>query len=136
MKVFLFVQVPEHHTVLHSLHSFPVNCRRELKGGKKQHKVELMGWDKIIYWDRGKEKDNSYDECKSNCSPPSSQCAVSLLVVEEIDMNFHPLHNSFPNMSYGREYPFGQFQSAVLILFPLTSLGSQLRMTLALYSTA
>jgi len=39
-------------------------------------------------------------------------------------------------MSYGMEYLFGQFKSAILILFPLTSLDSQLRMALALYNTA
>ena len=94
-----------------------------------------MGWDKIIYWDREKEKDNSYDECKSNCSPPTNQCPVSFLVMEEIYMNFHPLQNSFHSMPYGMEYPFGQFKSAILILFPPTSLWSQLRMTLALYNT-
>jgi len=39
-------------------------------------------------------------------------------------------------MSYGMEYPFGQFKSAVLIQFPPSSLGPSLRMALALYSTA
>lgn len=61
------------------------------EGEKNQHKVELVGWDKIIYWDKEEENDNSYEECKSNCPPPTNQCPVSLLAVEEIQMNSHPL---------------------------------------------
>jgi len=34
-----------------------------------------------------------------------------------------PLQNSFCMMSHGMEYLFGQFMSAVLILFPPSSLG-------------
>ena len=51
-------------------------------------------------------------------------------------MNSHSLQNSFHVMSYGMEYPFGQFKSAVLILFPLSSLGPSLQMALAWYNTA
>ena len=36
-------------------------------------------------------------------------------------------------MSYGMEYPFGQFGSAVLVLFPPSSLGPLVQMALALY---
>ena len=39
-------------------------------------------------------------------------------------------------MSYGIEYPFGQFKSAVLILFPPNSLGPSLRVALALYNAS
>ena len=39
-------------------------------------------------------------------------------------------------LSRGMEYPFGQFKSAVLILFPHSSLGPLLQMALALYDTA
>ena len=55
---------------------------------------------------------------------------------EESHMHCHPLQNSFHVMSYGMEYPFGQLKSAVLILFPPSSLGPSLRMALALYNTA
>ena len=48
----------------------------------------------------------------------------------------HLLQNSSYMISYGVEYPFGQFKSVVLTLFPLSSLGPSLRMALALYSTA
>lgn len=54
---------------------------------------------------------------------------------EESEMNFQPLQNSFC-MSYGMEYPFDQFKSAVLIAFPPGSLGPSLRMALALSNTA
>ena len=39
-------------------------------------------------------------------------------------------------MSYGMEYPFGQFGLTVLILFPPSSLGPLVQMALALYYTA
>jgi len=51
-------------------------------------------------------------------------------------MNSHHLPNFFHMMSHGMEHPFGQFQSAVLILFPPSFLGPSLRMALALYNTA
>jgi len=38
-------------------------------------------------------------------------------------------------MSYGMEYPFGQFKSAVQILFSPNSFGPSLQMALALYNT-
>ena len=38
------------------------------------------------------------------------------------------LQNSFHMMLYGMEYPFGKFKSAVLILFPPSSLGPSLSM--------
>ena len=49
---------------------------------EKRTKVELKGWDKIIYKEREKEKDdyiyaymNVYNKwCTSNCSPPPDQC--------------------------------------------------------------
>jgi len=52
--------------------------------------------------------------------------------VEESSLNCHPFQNSFCMMSYGTEYPFGQFQSALVILFPPSSLDTLLRMSLAL----
>ena len=55
---------------------------------------------------------------------------------EDSKMNFHPVQNPFHMMSYGMEYPFGQFKPAVLILFPPSSLGPSLRMALSLYNTA
>jgi len=39
-------------------------------------------------------------------------------------------------LSCGMEYPFGQFKSAVQILFPLSSLHPLLRMASALFNTA
>jgi len=38
-------------------------------------------------------------------------------------MTSDALQNSFCTMPYGMEYPFGQFKSAVPILFPLQLLG-------------
>ena len=35
-----------------------------------------------------------------------------------LKMKPHPIKNSFHLMTYGMEYPFGLFKSAVLILFP------------------
>ena len=55
---------------------------------------------------------------------------------EESETNSHPLQNPFCLISYGMEYPFGQFKPAVLILFPPSSLSPSLRMALALYDTA
>jgi len=55
---------------------------------------------------------------------------------EEREIPSHPLENSFHMLSYGIEHLFGQFKSSVLILSPPTSLGSSLRMALALYNTA
>mgnify|MGYP001852072942 CR=1 FL=1 len=49
---------------------------------------------------------------------------------EEREKNSHPLQNSFHMMSYGMEYPSGQFKSAVLILFPPSILGPSLGMPL------
>ena len=48
--------------------------------------------------------------------PPTS-AQLALRAVEESKMNSYLLQNFFL-MSYGMEYPFGQFKSAVLILFP------------------
>jgi len=42
---------------------------------------------------------------------------------EESTMNSHTLQNSSCLMLYLMEYPFGWFKSAVLILFPPSSLG-------------
>ena len=55
---------------------------------------------------------------------------------EEPETNSHRLQNSFRMMSYSMEYPFGQFKSAVLTVFPPSSLGLFLRTALALYDTA
>jgi len=52
------------------------------------------------------------------------------------EMNSHSLQNSFCMVSCGMEYPFGQFKSAVLILFPLNSLGPSLWMPLSVYNAA
>jgi len=50
--------------------------------------------------------------------------------VEESKMLSHLLQVYFNLMSYGTEYLFGQLKSAVLILFPHSSLGPSLQMAL------
>ena len=47
-----------------------------------------------------------------------------------------PLHNSFHLMAYDTEYPFSHFKSAVLILFPFSSLDPSLSLALGLCNTA
>jgi len=66
---------------------------------------------------------------------PLTNAQLTTQTVEKSQMNSHPLQNSFHMVSYDMEHPFVQFKSAVLILFPSSSLGPLLRMTLALYST-
>jgi len=63
------------------------------------------------------------------------QCPASLWAAEEWD-ELPALQNSFCMMSYGTEHPFGQLESAVLILFPSSSLGPLLQMALGLHNTA
>ena len=65
-----------------------------------------------------------------------SDALLAPWAAEESQRNSHPLQNSFLFMPYGMEYPFGQFMSAALILFPPSSLGPSLGVVLALYSTA
>ena len=67
---------------------------------------------------------------------PPTNAQLDPRAAEESEMPSHLLQNSFHMMSYGVAYPFRQFQSIVLILFPLSSLGPLLEMVLALYSTA
>ena len=67
-------------------------------------------------------------------APAKAQLASS--AAGERVMNPHPLQNSFHVMSYSMEYPFGQFKSAVLILFPPSSLGPSLIKALAQCNTA
>ena len=55
---------------------------------------------------------------------------------KESTMNSHSLQNSFYMMSYDIEYLFGQFKSAIQILFSPSSLGLSLQTTLALCITA
>jgi len=50
---------------------------------------------------------------------------------EERETNSHSLQNSFHLMLYGMEYLFWQVKSAVLSLFPPSSLGPLLQMALA-----
>lgn len=64
--------------------------------------------------------------------PADAQLAPRAAIKNEIP----PLQNSFHKMSYGMEYPFDQFKSALLILFPPSFLSPVLRMTLSLYNTA
>ena len=59
------------------------------------------------------------DWCTSNCSPPT-YAQLAPRAAEESKMNSHPLQNSFHMMSYSMEYPFGQFKSAVLVLYTLS----------------
>ena len=59
------------------------------------------------------------------CSLISAQLAP--WAVEENEMNSHLLQNSFHTVSYGMEYPFGLFESTILILFPPSFLGPFLR---------
>ena len=47
-----------------------------------------------------------------------------------------PVQNSFCMMLYGMEFIFGRFKSAVLILYPPSSLSPLLQMALALRNTA
>jgi len=61
---------------------------------------------------------------------------VAPWAMEEHEMNSHPLQSFFHIISYGMEYPFGQFKSAVLILFPPSFFSPSLWMTLSLYNTA
>ena len=61
---------------------------------------------------------------------------IASWVVQKQEMSSHTLQNSSRMMSYDMEYHFGQFKSAVLILFPPSSLGPSLRMMLTLYNTA
>ena len=77
----------EHHTVICSSPTLPDWMWERIK------KVELTGWDRNIYSDGEKKKDNSYDFiyiyiciymhvytkwCTSNCSLPTDQCWASL----------------------------------------------------------
>lgn len=63
-------------------------------------------------------------------NPTNAQTAPS--AAEESKVYSRPLQNSFHLMSYGMKYPFGQFKSAALILFPSNSLGPLLRTALAI----
>jgi len=65
-------------------------------------------------------------------SMPNAQLAP--WAVEESQKNTQPLHNSFHLMSNVTEYPFGQFKSAVLILFHASSLGPSLWTAFAPYN--
>ena len=83
-----------------------------------------MGWDKT-----DNIKDNSYDKCMYACvyiisdaqavaHHPPTNAHWAPWVAEEHD-ELTPLSElSYRMMSYGREYPFGKFKSAVLILSP------------------
>jgi len=59
----------------------------------------------------------------SNCSPLPNQCPASPQAVQASQMNSHSLQNSFHLMPYGMEYPFGKFNSSILIPFPPRLLG-------------
>lgn len=54
---------------------------------------------------------------------PLTNVQLAPQVAEERQMNSYPLQNSFHIMSHRMEYPFSQFKSAVLILFPPSYLG-------------
>lgn len=68
--------------------------------------------------------------------PTNAQLFPTTLSSRREEMKQHPLQNSFCMMSYGIEYPVGQFKSAVPILFPPSSLGTSLHTDLALYNGA
>jgi len=53
----------------------------------------------------------------------STNVQLASKAAEESVMNSYPLLNSFCSMLYGMEYPLGRYKSAVLILFPPSSLG-------------
>ena len=55
--------------------------------------------------------------------------------VEESKMNSHHFQNSFFMIFYSAEYAFGQFKSAIPMLFPPSSLGPLPRTALILYNT-
>jgi len=61
---------------------------------------------------------------------------IASWVVQKQEMSSHPLQNSSRMMSYDMEYHFGLFKSAVLILFPPSSLHPLLRMALVPYIAA
>ena len=73
---------------------------------------------------------------KQLLTTPLNDAQLAPQAAGERRMKSHPLQNSFYMMPYGMEYPFGQFKSAVLNLFPPRSLGPLLKMALALYNTA
>ena len=73
---------------------------------------------------------------RSDAQAIAHQPITDAQLEEESKINSHPLQNSFCMMSYDTEYPFGQFKSSLLILFPPSSLGPLLRMALALFNTA
>ena len=65
---------------------------------------------------------------------PLINALLAPCAAEESEMNL--LQNSFCMMSHGMENPFGQFKSAVLILFPPSSWAPLLWVALALHNTA
>ena len=75
-------------------------------------------------------------DAKGTAHHPQTDAQLAPRAAEERKLSSHPLQNSFHMLSYGMEYPFGQFQSAVLILFSPSYLGPWLRTALALYNTA
>jgi len=73
-------------------------------------------------------------DAQANAHQPLTNAQLGPQAVEESQMNSHSIQNSFCLMLYGMEYPFGQ--SAVLIVFPPSSLGPLLRVSWSLYNTA
>ena len=53
---------------------------------------------------------------------PSYNAQLAPQAIGESKMNSHPPQSSFHMTTYGTECPFGQFKSAVFILFPPSSL--------------
>ena len=75
---------------------------------------------------------NVYNKgCTSNCSPPPDRCPVKPLLDRRART---PTTFKAPSTQCHLVWntPFDQFKSAVLILFPLSSLGPSPRMALAL----
>ena len=77
---------------------------------------------------------NITSDAQSNCSPPPVYTQPAPQAAEESPMN-SLLQKSF-RMSYDTEYPSGQFQLALLTLFPPSCLSPLMRMALAPYNAA
>jgi len=82
---------------------------------RKNSLVEI----RTIYQDiKGRER---YIHAENNCWPPLDQCPSSPQAAAAPPVNSPQFYRFFHMVSYGMEYPFGQFTSTVPVLFPLYS---------------
>lgn len=111
----------------HSLSLIPPSQWGEERTGGKKKKLELAGWDKTLL-PRKRERKNSNDN------------SIGIYIYKKVMYSavaHHPQKDaqpvpeqwlppstnscqfySFHTMSYGTEYPFDQFRSAILVLTP------------------